>query len=108
MIPTPSIVNLPCGCFFSGREFIRNPKCAEHDEDDGLDSDPADIFAVIWCDFIPLSLRYEDPATAVSYAQEIHARSELAGIHLKDLRAVRLPALADELQTLWSPAHERV
>lgn len=35
----PSIVPLPCGCFFSGREFIIDLECEEHREEPDIDSD---------------------------------------------------------------------
>jgi hypothetical protein len=31
---TSAITPLPCGCFFRGRKFVTDPKCAEHAEDD--------------------------------------------------------------------------
>ena len=66
-----------------------------------------EVFAVIWCDFVPLSLPFPDGPTAVDRAQQMHARATLAGIHLHDLRAVRLPPHIDEqdekLETLWRP-----
>lgn len=31
-MPSPSIVNLPCGCFFSGRSMIVSQDCEEHEE----------------------------------------------------------------------------
>lgn len=62
-----------------------------------------DIYAVIWCDFIPLHLPQPDADAAVNYAREMHARATIAGITLHDLRAVKLPADRDELETLWRP-----
>lgn len=60
-----------------------------------------EIFAIVWCDFIPLCLKMPDKETAISKAQEMHARSELAGIKLRDLRAVHLPANSEIITTLW-------
>ncbi|MBB4092437.1 hypothetical protein HGG72_08355 [Ochrobactrum pecoris] len=105
MSARPFIVPLTCPCFFSGRELIISPDCEEHYTavDDGNDEEAADIFAIIWCDFVPLFLRKTDPETAIRDAQEMNARARLAGIKLSGLRAVRLPALTDKLETLWEP-----
>lgn len=29
-----AVVNLPCGCFFKGRELVADPDCEEHGEND--------------------------------------------------------------------------
>lgn len=42
MTPTPSIVNLPCGCFFRGREMVADGACPDHcgdDDDEGIQED---------------------------------------------------------------------
>lgn len=90
------IVPMPCGCFFRGREFIVDPGCAEHGPE-------PDIFAVIWCDFIPLSLPQPDADAAIRCAQEMQARAVIAGVRIANLRAVKLAAGSDELETLWRP-----
>ena len=61
-----------------------------------------EIFAVIWFDFIPLSLRYASEGEAISAAKAMDAKSRLNGIALGDLRAVRLNG-ADKLENLWKP-----
>jgi hypothetical protein len=74
--------------------------------------DKGEIFAVIWCDFVPLSLPFPNGPAAVECAQQMHARATLAGITLHELRAVRLPPhvedLEEVLQILWEPGHDVV
>lgn len=65
----------------------------------------ADIFAVIWHDFVPLHLKVADAETAIAKARDINARAIVADVHISDLRAVRLPDGADYLETLWEPPH---
>lgn len=71
-----------------------------------------EIFAVIWCDFVPLSLTFPDGPTAVDRAKQMHARATLAGVTLHQLRAVRLPPRVegqqDEFETLWEPEDDVV
>ena len=62
----------------------------------------SDIFAVIWRDFIPLSLQCANRVDAIQKAKDIHERAEMNGVRLADLRAVRLPSDSDNLETLWS------
>lgn len=61
------------------------------------------IYAVIWLDFIPLSLPQPDPASAVRYAREMHARATQSDTGISGIRAVMLPADSDTLTTLWQP-----
>lgn len=37
MTASHSIVTLPCGCFFRGREFVVDSQCTEHRDDDAAD-----------------------------------------------------------------------
>ncbi|SCM79931.1 hypothetical protein KL86PLE_90714 [uncultured Pleomorphomonas sp.] len=62
-----------------------------------------EIFAVIWCDFIPLHLPFGSAPEAVAFAKEMAARAVVAGVNLVGLRAVRLPEGSDVLETLWEP-----
>lgn len=93
---SPFTVTLPCGCFFQGRELIVSPACTEHGAE-------PDIFAVVWCDFIPLSLPQPDAETAIRYAQQMNARAVIAGRRITHLRAVKLAAGSDQIETLWRP-----
>jgi hypothetical protein len=61
-----------------------------------------EIFAVIWCDFVPLSLPYPGAGEAVAAAQAMRAKAGKNGVTLQHLRAVRLDA-ANKLHTLWQP-----
>ena len=61
-----------------------------------------EIFAVIWADFVPLSLQYASAAAAIAAAKAMHAKATSKGVRIHDLRAVRLDE-ADKLETLWKP-----
>lgn len=65
-----------------------------------------DIYAVIWCDFIPLSMHCQNSVHAIQVAKDMHERAEIRGTVLRELRAVRLPGGSDTLETLWR-AQER-
>ena len=58
------------------------------------------IYAVIWCDFIPLSLPCADAAKAIETAKAMKLKSDSNGVTLRQLRAVRLDP-NDTLHTLW-------
>lgn len=60
------------------------------------------IHAVIWCDFIPLSLPVESAKEAIDEAKAMLAKSATNGVALHGLRAVTLHP-DDTLETLWSP-----
>jgi hypothetical protein len=62
-----------------------------------------DIYAVIWCDFIPLWLHCANEEAAISYAKDVDRRAKAAAVNITELRAVRLRAHANELETLWTP-----
>lgn len=36
---TPAITSLPCGCFFSGRQFFACDGCEEHKEEEDRDDE---------------------------------------------------------------------
>lgn len=61
-----------------------------------------DIYAVVWNDFIPLSLLADSEADAISKAQAMHAKATLSGVTLGYLKAVRVTP-EDKLITLWQP-----
>lgn len=54
------------------------------------------IYAVIWNDFIPLSLICENENTAIKTAKDISERAN----HIEFIKAVKLTG-NDELITLW-------
>lgn len=54
------------------------------------------IYAVVWNDFIPLSLVCENESAAIKAAQGIAERAR----HIDYIRAVKLTE-SDELITLW-------
>ena len=61
-----------------------------------------EIFAVIWVDFIPLSLKYASAAAAIAAAKAMHDNAHQNRVAIRELRDVRLDE-ADKLHTLWKP-----
>ena len=61
-----------------------------------------EIFAVIWLDFIPLSLTFDTGPAALAYAEGMKERAARAGLDVErmQIRAVHLAAGSDRLETL--------
>ena len=57
------------------------------------------IYAVIWLDFIPLSLECDTAQSAIDSAKAIHERSNG---QISYIRAVALAEGSNKLETLWS------
>lgn len=57
------------------------------------------IFAVIWCDFIPLSLQEETAEVAIRKATEMRERIKARGAFM-DVRAVSLDLETDTITDL--------
>lgn len=57
-----------------------------------------ECFGVVWLDFIPLSLNLPDAESAVTYAKDLAERGKGK---INRVRAVRVPAGEDVLETLW-------
>lgn len=64
-----------------------------------------EIFAVIWEDFIPLSLHCASKDEAIAKAKEIKLKG---GEKVRNVRAVHLPAMSDKLTVLWGPPFKRI
>ena len=63
---------------------------------------PPELFAVIWCDFVPLSLPCASANEAIEKAQAMLTKAQSNNVTLRHLRAVRVTP-SDSLVTLWSP-----
>ena len=64
-----------------------------------------EIFAVVWEDFIPLSLNCPSKDEAIAKAKEIKLKG---GEKVRNVRAVHLPAMSDKLIVLWGPPFKRI
>ena len=62
-------------------------------------TDTPEIFAVIWNDFIPLSLPCQNATEALAKAEDMRMRASASGFDVDkmDIRAVRVPAGEDIL-----------
>lgn len=61
-----------------------------------------EIFAVIWNDFIPLSLHCANAQQAIEKAIDMRSRATAAGMNVEamDIRTVRLAADSDALEII--------
>lgn len=59
-----------------------------------------EVFAVIWEDFIPLSLHFGSRDEAIAKAKEVKLRG---GDKIRNVRAVHIPEGTDTLVVLWGP-----